>query len=96
MVKQIIQITEITPQEISELIQSGVKKELDSLSKSILSKNANDEILSREQTAKLLQINLSTLHFWTKANKLKSYGISGSRRYYKRSEVMEALTQVKK
>ncbi|AWV96713.1 helix-turn-helix domain-containing protein [Arcticibacterium luteifluviistationis] len=45
------------------------------------------ELLSREETAKLLQINLSTLWSWTKKGKLTSYGI-GSKVYYKYSEII--------
>lgn len=48
------------------------------------------ELLTRKQTAILLQINLSTLYYWTKSGRLKAYGIS-NRVYYKRSEVLDSL-----
>ncbi len=45
------------------------------------------ELLTREQTADLLHITLTTLWRWTKQGKLKSYGIGG-RIYYKTDEVL--------
>lgn len=51
------------------------------------------DILTREETAKLLSISLPTLWSWTKKNILKSYGI-GNRVYYKKEEINEALIQI--
>jgi len=53
-----------------------------------------EELLTRDEAAKLLKINSSTLYLWTRKGKLPSYGI-GNRVYYKRSEVMESLVKVK-
>lgn len=78
-----------------EASKEAIKEELLILKKELLHRNEKEELLTREQTASLLQINLSTLHFWTKANKLQSYAISG-RRYYKRSQIMEALKLLKR
>ena len=38
----------------------------------------------------MLDVDLSTIHNWTKRGKLKAYGIAG-RIYYKRSEVEMAI-----
>lgn len=86
----------LTNQQLEIVLRQYFDNRFKSLEENLLSKSANDDLLNREQTAELLQINLSTLWAWTKANKLKCYGISGSRRYYKRSEVLQALTLVKK
>jgi hypothetical protein len=91
-----LQFIQTTPEKLANLIKEGVKSELDILKKELLHENANDEILSREQTAELLHINLSTLWAWTKKGNISAYGISGARRYYKRSEIMNALKQLKK
>lgn len=48
------------------------------------------DLLSREETAQLLKINLSTLHDWTKKGYLNAYSI-GYRRYFKEEEVLSAL-----
>lgn len=52
------------------------------------------ELLTRKQTAELLNINSATLWRYTKKGKLISHGIGG-RVYYKRSEVLEAVKSLK-
>lgn len=91
-----IQFLQTSPEQLADLISNGVKTELQQLKDELLHRNANDEILTREQTAELLSIDPSTLWSWTNKGKIKAYGISGSRRYYKRSEIMEALKLLKK
>lgn len=48
------------------------------------------DLLTRKETADLLNVNLATLWRYTKSGKLTNYGIGG-RTYYKRSEVMESV-----
>jgi len=91
-----LQFIQTTPEQLAELIKEGVKSELDILKKELFHENANDELLTREQAAGLLHINLSTLWHWQRKGKIKAYGISGARRYYKRSEIMEALKLLKR
>ncbi len=54
----------------------------------------DDEILTREETANDLKINLTTLWHWTNKGRLVSYGI-GSRRYYKKHEILDHLVKLK-
>jgi hypothetical protein len=91
-----LQFIQTTPEKLADLIKEGVKSELEILKKELLHENANDELLTREQAAELLHINLSTLWAWRNKGKVTAYGISGSRRYYKRSEIMGALKLLKK
>lgn len=91
-----LQLINTTPQQLADLIKEGVRSELNILKKELLHENANDELLTREQAAELLHINLSTLWHWQRKGKIKCYGISGSRRYYKRSEILSALKVLKK
>ena len=91
-----LQFIQTTPEQLAELIKESVKIELQTLKKELLHENANDEILTREQVCKILSIDPSTLWHWQNKNKIKAYGISGARRYYKRSEIMSALTLLKK
>ncbi len=91
-----IHFIQTTPEQLAELIKEGVKTELQTLKKELLHENANDEILTREEVCKILSIDPSTLWHWQNKNKIKAYGISGARRYYKRSEIMQALTLLKK
>ena len=90
---QQIQFIQTTPEEIKQDILQGVSNLIESLKKDFQPKEPI-ELLSREETANLLKINLTTLWSYTKKGKLQSYGI-GNRVYYKRNEVMNALIQLK-
>ena len=84
-----------TAEQLVNLISENVKAQLVELKKELLNKEASDELLTRDETCKLLQIDSSTLWHWTNKGKVKAYGIA-NRRYYKRSELMESLIQLKK
>ncbi|MBV6484257.1 MAG: hypothetical protein KFKLKKLM_00751 [Flavobacteriales bacterium] len=83
-----------TTEQLVNLISENVKSQLLDFKKSLQSNEANDELLTRDETCKLLQIDSSTLWAWTNKGKVTAYGIA-NRRYYKRSEIMEALTVLK-
>jgi len=83
-----------TPEALVNLINENVKAQLIELKKELLHKEASDELLTRDETCKLLQINSSTLWHWTNAGKVTCYGIA-NRRWYKRSEIMGALQVLK-
>ena len=89
---QQLQFVATTPQHLRNDINQDVKSLLDELKKSFQPKTPQ-ELLTRTETAKLLKINLSSVHNWTKKGLLKSYGISG-KVYYKRSEVESALIEL--
>ena len=93
MNKNYVLVHNIDVPQFQELIQSTVKDQLNELKLS-LSKDNPDELLTREETYKLLKIDSSTLWAWTKKGKLLSYGIA-NRRYYKRKEVIECLILLK-
>lgn len=84
-------LIQTSPEELADLIDKKIKDRFESIEKSIQSKNADDELLTREEACQFLQINPATLWRWNLRGKVKSYGISGKRRYYKRSELIEAL-----
>ena len=50
-------------------------------------------LLTRQETAKLLRISLTTLYYWTKKAKIPAYSIS-NRLYYKRSEIEASLIKI--
>ena len=52
------------------------------------------EFLTRQEVAKLLSVDLSTIHNYKKRNILKAYQIGG-RVYYKRTEVENAVVELK-
>lgn len=84
-----------TTDKLVDLISQDVKRQLDAFKKDLAFEQANDELLTREETCQFLKINSSTLWAWTNKNKVQAYGIS-NRRYYKRSELVECLTELKK
>lgn len=90
-----ILLQELTVEELQKLIGTSIKNGIFELQKEQLIKNFNEELLTREQTCKYLKIDSSTLWAWTNKGKVKAYGI-GARRYYKRSELLECLTLLKK
>jgi excisionase family DNA binding protein len=51
------------------------------------------EYYTREEVAKLLNIDLSTLHNWVKKGKFTKFSIGG-RVYFKRSEIENAIIQI--
>lgn len=89
-----ILLQNLSPEALTELIKDGVKSQLEDFKKSFNTHNP-DELLTREQTCKLLQIDSSTLWHWTNKGKVTAYGIA-NRRYYKRGELMECLIPLKK
>lgn len=84
-----------TPEALVNLISENVKSQLLDFKKSLQSNEASDELLTRDETCKLLQIDSSTLWAWTNKGKVVAYGIA-NRRYYKRSELMASLIVLKK
>jgi hypothetical protein len=88
-----IQFIQITPAELKELIRETIRREFIEFAKDFQPKEPT-VYLTRREVQKMLNINLSTLHHWTKQGKLKAYGI-GARIYYKRHEVDEALEAFK-
>ncbi len=89
-----VQFIQTTPQQLEEAIVKGVKTHLDDLKKNFQPKEPT-EYLTRQETADLLKVDLSTIHNYTKQGKLQSFGI-GSRVYYKRVGVENAIVQLNK
>lgn len=55
--------------------------------------SSKDELMTRQEVANYLKIDLSTLHHWTKKGKLTRYGL-GKRIYFKRTEIEQALVEL--
>jgi hypothetical protein len=89
-----IQFIQVTPEQLQNAIIEGVKTQLEDFKKHFEPKTPT-EFLSRQETAELLKVDISSIHNWTKRKILQSYGISG-RVYYKRSDIEEAMIKLKK
>ncbi len=55
--------------------------------------NELEPLLTREEAAKHLKIDLSTLNRWTKKGTIQSYGV-GNRVYYKLEDIKKALIKL--
>jgi hypothetical protein len=84
-----VQFVGISPEELQDAIRSGVRLEIEKLKTEFRPKEP-PEYLTRKDVKDMFQIDMSTVHNWTKAGKLRAYQI-GSRVYYRRDEVEQAL-----
>ncbi len=84
-----ILLQNVSAEQLTELISNIFKTQLEDFKKNFNTHDP-DELLTREQTCQLLQINSSTLWHWTNKKKVQCFGI-GNRRYYKKAELMECL-----
>jgi hypothetical protein len=94
MANSITQLHSLSPQQLEEIVKRTVKGEVQLLQENFQPKTPI-EFLTRQQTVDLLHIDLSTLWSWTKSKKLTSYSIA-SRVYYKRTEIENAIVEIKK
>lgn len=90
-----ILLSEMTPEQLKELVDSSVRIQLIDFKKSLSNLQDNDELLSREEACAFLKIDPSTIWHWTNKGRIMAFGI-GNRRYYKRSQLLECLKPLKK
>lgn len=84
-----IQFISTSPQELQQQINEGVKIQLQEFLNHFTPVQPK-EYLSRQDVSRMFGVDISTVHNWTKAGKLRALGISG-RVYYLRSEVEASL-----
>jgi hypothetical protein len=89
-----ILLQNLSTADLTQLIKDGVKSQLEDFKETFNTHNP-EELLTRVQTCKFLQINSSTLWQWTNKGKVIAYGI-GNRRYYKKAELLNSLLPLKK
>ena len=87
-----ILIQNVSPDELSELINNSIKRQFDNLKKELNTSNP-DEIFTRTEAAAFLKVNLSTLFLWTRSGRITAFGIA-NRRYYKKANLLECLTKL--
>lgn len=90
-----ILLENLSVEQLQKMIDTSIKNGIQNQQKEFQNKNEQEELLTREETCKFLKIDSSTLWAWTNKGKVIAYGI-GARRYYKRSELLECLTLLKK
>lgn len=95
MFQKSVLIETLSVDQLDQLIGKSVKNGITEIQQEFHSKHQSEELLTREEACEFLKIDSSTLWAWTNKKKVKAYGI-GARRYYKRSELLESLTLLKK
>lgn len=85
-----IQLIQITPEELQNQILKGVKSQFEDLKKHLQPKQPN-EYLTRSEVSKMFNVDISTIHNWSKSGKLKPLGL-GARVYFLRSDIEQSLT----
>jgi hypothetical protein len=78
----------VSAEQISSLFE-GLQKQLTELKQNFEPKSPT-EYLTRNETAEMLKVDLSTLWLWQKKGKLIPVGL-GNRVYYRRSDIESAL-----
>lgn len=82
-----------SPEGLVKLLMVAIREELKQF-KTEESKPI-DELLSKKEVCELLKIKSVTLWRWQKQGKIQTYGI-GKSRYYKKAEILDLLTLLKK
>ena len=94
MAKEILQLESINSVDFKNEILNGISIMLQSLTSS-LQNSDKDTLLTREETAKMLSISLTTLWDYTRKDIIPAYRI-GSKVRYKKSDILEALQKKNK
>lgn len=87
-----VDLVELIASRTCQLVLDKIDGKLQNLNQP---KNESEDLLTREEACNFLKIDSSTLWRWTKEKKVKLYGI-GSRRYLKKSELINSLIELKK
>ncbi|AJW63667.1 helix-turn-helix domain-containing protein [Elizabethkingia anophelis] len=88
-----IQFVQTTPDELENLIKESVRDELEKMKSNLSNTSEQEKILTRSETARLLDIDPSSLWRWTKKGKIKAFGIE-NRVYYYLSDINKALIPI--
>lgn len=84
-----IQFVATSPQDLKNEITADVKVILDDFLKHFKPVQPA-EYLTRQQVAKMFDVDLSTVHNWSRSGKLKPMGL-GSRVYFLRTDIEACL-----
>src|SRR5210317_1442452 len=85
-------LSQFSKEELQEILLKPILGRIEKIETEYEKSNI-DPVLTREQTAKRFNVDLSTLHRWTQQGKIKAHAI-GNRIYYKDSSIEEALIEI--
>ena len=87
-----ILLSNLSIEQLSQRLEQSLDKRINQHTNQQTNEN-NIELLSREEAAEFLKVDLSTLWRWTKNGYLNQYAI-GRKIFYKKSEVIDSLIQI--
>lgn len=90
-----ILLQNVSPDQLTELMTKVFKTQLEDFKKELTNQTANDDLMTREQVLSFLQIDPSTLWHWQNKGRITVYKFA-NKCYYKRSELMDTITPLKK
>lgn len=90
-----ILIQNVSTDQLTELITTVFKTQLEDFKKEFTTQTENDDLMTRDQVLELLQINASTLWHWQNKGRITVYKFA-NKCYYKRSELMTTIKPLKK
>ncbi len=88
-----IQLIQLSTEQLQNVVIEGVKTYLNDFRKQLEPKTPT-EYLTRREVAKMLSVDLSTIHNWKKKGILKAYQVGG-RVIFKREDVENAIVELK-
>lgn len=93
--QNVIQLQNLSTEQLTDLIGNVFDIKLKAFQEKQNTKTENDDLMTREQVLKLLQINASTLWHWQNKGRITVYKFA-NKCYYKRSELMATITPLNK
>jgi excisionase family DNA binding protein len=88
---QQIQITNMSPEELKELVKECIKESISKQEEPKTGKEKNEEqFLSVKEVQELLKISKVTIHSWKKKGKIKPHSI-GRKIFFKKSQIISLL-----
>lgn len=90
-----IQIVQMSSESLVEILRTELQSLLcDFIGKSVKEEKTENDYLTKKEACKLLNISETTIWRWVKGGKIIAHGI-GSKRYFKRSELIDSITSLK-
>ena len=87
-----VTLIKVSTEELQNLIKIAVSEAFNKQPKTPIIEN--ETYLTRQQVAKMLHVDLSTIHNWKKRGEIIAYQLGG-RIYFKLSEIEQKMIQLK-
>ena len=85
-------LSQFSKEELQEILLKPILGRIEKI-ETEFEKSNTDLVFTREQTAKRFNVDLSTLHRWTRQGKISAHAI-GARIYYKESSIQDAFIKI--